>query len=75
MGKMYAVISFYLGAFEWICFCLKWKKGQFIFATVNTVMTQQNAASIEFERVAKRITISLLPTQSSHHPIQQLTFR
>ena len=56
MGKMYTVIFFWnLRAFEWICFCLKWKKQQY-FAIVNIAVIQQNVTaypkptSLEFEK-------------------------
>lgn len=72
MGKMYAVISFYLRAFEWIWFCLKWKKGQFIFATVSIVVIQQNTTDYHklrsLDRVWKGDQVD--NRQSSSHSIQ-----
>lgn len=74
MGKMYAVISFYLRAFEWIWFCLKWKKRQFIFATVSIVVIQQNMTDYHelpsLDRVWKGSQVD--NRQSSSHSIQSL---
>lgn len=79
MGKMYVIILFYFRNFEWICFCVKWKKQQFILplsilqwlSRISLIIYPQPRV---FGRVlALRAVIGLLPALSCHRT-QQLSF-